>query len=86
MRKGLEESLATIEKLEKPVVAYKAFGAGRILPKDTLPYVFRRLRRKDGVCAGVFPKSRDELAEDAALTAALTAERRPEGPPTAGRP
>ena len=30
VREGLEESLATIEKLEKPVVAYKVLGAGRI--------------------------------------------------------
>ena len=33
VREGLEESLATIEKLEKPVVAYKVLGAGRIAPK-----------------------------------------------------
>ena len=37
VREGLEESLATIEKLDKPVVAYKALGAGRIMPGDTLP-------------------------------------------------
>ena len=56
-----------IEKLDKPVVAYKALGAGRILPKDTLPYIFKRLKSKDGVCIGVFPKKQDELAENAEL-------------------
>ena len=72
VKKGLEESLAVIEKLDKPVVAYKVLGAGRILPKDTLPYVFRRLKRKDGICLGAFPKKRNEIAENSALTRSLT--------------
>ncbi|NQT82791.1 twin-arginine translocation signal domain-containing protein [bacterium] len=72
VREGLEESLATIEKLHKPVVAYKVFGAGRILPKDTLPYVFKRLKPKDGICVGVFPKKRDEIAENSSLTLKLS--------------
>jgi len=69
---GLEESLATIEKLDKPVIAYKVLGAGRILPKDTFPKVFRRLRPKDGICVGVFPRGKDELAENARLTRQLS--------------
>ncbi|MEK7675753.1 MAG: hypothetical protein AAB676_07970 [Verrucomicrobiota bacterium] len=72
VREGLEESLATIEKLEKPVVAYKVLGAGRFLPKDTLPYIFKRLKPKDGLCVGVFPKNRDEIAENSSLTRQLT--------------
>ena len=72
VREGLEESLATIEKLDKPVVAYKVLGAGRLAPADTLPYIFKRLRPKDGICVGVFPKTRDELAENAALTRRLS--------------
>ena len=72
VREGLEESLATIERLDKPVVAYKVLGAGRVLPKDTLPYLFKRLRPKDGICVGVFPKTRDELAENASLTRRLS--------------
>ncbi|MCF7709178.1 MAG: hypothetical protein K9N52_09800 [Verrucomicrobia bacterium] len=69
---GLEESLTTIEKLAKPVIAYKVLGAGRIQPKKTLPVVFRRLKRKDGICLGVFPKEKDEIAEDSRLTERLT--------------
>jgi hypothetical protein len=69
---GLEESLATIEKLDKPVVAYKVLGAGRVLPKDALPYVLKRLRRKDGICLGMFPKKTDQIAENAALTGKLS--------------
>jgi hypothetical protein len=79
VREGLEESLATIEKLRKPVVAYKVLGAGRILPKDALPDVFKRLKPKDGICVGVFPNKRDEIAENSSLTLKLT--RRPPGQP-----
>ncbi|MHB1036889.1 MAG: twin-arginine translocation signal domain-containing protein [Pirellulales bacterium] len=68
VREGLEESLATIEKLAKPVVAYKVLGAGRISPKETFPYVLRRLKPKDGLCVGVFPKKSDEIAENVQLT------------------
>jgi len=64
---GLEESLAVIAKLDKPVVGYKVLGAGRILPKDTLPVVFKRLKPKDGLCLGMFPRDRDEVAENSAL-------------------
>ena len=74
---GLEESLATIEKLEKPVVAYKVLGAGRILPKDALPEVLKRLRRKDGIGIGLFPRDKDQLAEDSALMTQPTGPARP---------
>jgi hypothetical protein len=72
VREGLEESLATIEKLTKPVVAYKALGAGRVMPAETLPYIFKRLKPKDGVCIGVYPKTRDEIAENAGLVKKLS--------------
>jgi len=45
----------------------------RIKPADTLPYVFKRLKRKDGICVGVFPKhNRDEVKENVTLTQELT--------------
>jgi hypothetical protein len=35
--------------------------------------VFKRLKRKDGICVGVFPKgSRDEVRENVTLTQELT--------------
>jgi len=77
VRPGFDESLATIEKLEKPVVAYKVLGAGRIPPKDTIPEVLRRLKRKDGICIGMFPRDSDQIAEDAALMIELTGRARP---------
>ncbi len=70
----LEQALATIAKLEKPVVAYKVLGAGRIMPKEALPRLFERIRPKDGLCVGVFPKkNRQEIAENAALVKRLSA-------------
>ena len=69
VKEGLEESLATIEQLDKPVIGYKVLGAGRIKPEETLPYVFTRLKSKDGLCIGVFPKkNRREIRENVALT------------------
>jgi hypothetical protein len=59
------------------VVAYKVLGAGRILPKDALPEVLRRLRRKDGICIGMFPRDKDQLAEDAALMTQPAGQARP---------
>ncbi len=73
VRAGLEESLNTIAKLEKPVVGYKVLGAGRVKPADTLPYVFQRLKPKDGICVGVFPhKNAREIAENVAWTKKCT--------------
>ena len=72
VKKGLEESLAVVEKLDKPVIAYKVLGAGRIMPNDTLPYVFKRLKPKDGICVGVFPRKRNEIVENSSLTRELS--------------
>ena len=72
VKKGLDESLQTIAKIDKPVVAYKALGAGRIAPQETLPYIFKRLKKKDGICLGMFPKKRDEIAENSQLTRELS--------------
>ncbi len=73
VREGLEQSLATIDKLAKPVVGYKALGAGRILPQDAFPYLFKRLKPKDGLCVGMFPKEDpDQVAENVTLTSKLS--------------
>lgn len=70
-----DKALATIAKLEKPVVAYKALAAGRLSPKEAFPYVLARLREKDGLCVGVFPKDSDHIGEDTELVGKLS--RRP---------
>ena len=72
IRSGFDEFMAAIEKLRKPVVAYKVLGAGRILPRDTLPEIVKRLKRKDGLCIGMFPRDKDQIAENCALVRELT--------------
>lgn len=73
VHQGLQQSLATIDKLEKPVVGYKVLGAGRLRPQETLPYVFRRLKRKDGICVGIFPNKNPRQAhENVAVTKQCT--------------
>ena len=70
-----ELALAAIRKLDKPVVAYKVLAAGRLAAKPAFTHVFQHLKRKDGICVGVFPKDdRDQVAENAALTRELTRE------------
>lgn len=71
-----EKALATIAKLAKPVVAYKVLAAGRIAPAEAFPYVLERLRPKDGICVGVFPKDKpNEVAEDSGLMRKLSARK-----------
>ena len=67
-----EKALATMRKIDKPMVGYKVLGAGRLDPKEALPHVLKSIKPIDGVCIGVFPKKKDEIAENAALVAELT--------------
>jgi hypothetical protein len=67
-----EKAIRTIREIEKPVVAFKVLGAGRFPPQEAFPFLLNRVRPKDGLCVGVFPKTRDEVAENAALARDLT--------------
>ncbi len=69
----LELALATIRKLDKPVVAYKVLAAGRVLPETAFARLFPNLKPKDGLCVGVFPEDKpDQLAENASLVQRLS--------------
>ena len=68
-----DQALATIRKLDKPVVAYKVLAAGRLKPKEAFAHLLEHVRPKDGLCVGVFPKKSDEITENATLTAKLSA-------------
>ena len=73
-----QKAVETIAKLEKPVVAYKVLGAGRMPPEVGLAFAFRHLRKTDGVCVGVYPKDDpDQVKEDAELVEKFT-----KSPPT----
>ena len=76
-----DRAVATIAKIDKPVVAYKILAAGRLPTKQAFAFAFAHLRTKDGVCVGVFPpRKQDMIQEDTALTLSLTA-----NPPTTKR-
>ena len=67
-----EKAVRTIRQMEKPVVAFKVLGAGRFPPSEAFPFLLNRVRPKDGLCVGMFPKDRDEVAENTALARDLT--------------
>jgi hypothetical protein len=68
-----EKAAATIERLEKPVVAYKILAAGRLTASEGFEYAFNRIKRKDGVCVGIYAqKAIDQIRQNATYTEMLT--------------
>lgn len=62
-----------IQQLEKPVIAYKILGAGRVPPEEGFEFALRNIRTKDGVCVGVFTKENPlEIAENAGYVKRLS--------------
>jgi hypothetical protein len=68
-----EKAAATIAALAKPVVAYKILGAGRLTAGEGFEYAFNHLKRKDGVCVGIYAqKAIDQIRQNATYTEMLT--------------
>jgi len=68
-----QRAIKAIRQIRKPVVGYKILAAGRLQGKEGFTFAFRHLRRKDGVCVGMFPKHQpDQIQENADLTRRLT--------------
>jgi len=68
-----EKAVATIKRLEKPVIAYKILAAGRLTASEGFEYAFSHIRRKDGVCVGIYAKSAiDQIRQNATYTEKLT--------------
>ena len=67
-----DQAMAAIKRIEKPVMGYKVLAAGRLPAEEGFTFAFENLRRKDGICVGVFPKDDpDQVAENAGLTQRL---------------
>lgn len=64
-----EIAMKTIQAItDKPVIAYKILGAGRVPPQDGFSYAFKNIAAKDGVCVGIYQEKKpDMLAEDVGL-------------------
>jgi hypothetical protein len=68
-----EKAVATIERLEKPVIAYKILAAGRLTASEGFEYAFSHINRKDGVCVGIYAqKAIDQIRQNATYTEMLT--------------
>jgi len=69
-----EKAVATIAQLKKPVIAYKILGAGRLAAAEGFEYAFAHIKRKDGVCVGIYAqKAIDQIRQNATFTETLTA-------------
>jgi len=65
---------ATIARLKKPVIAYKILAAGRLAASEGFEYAFSHIRRKDGVCVGIYAQNAvDQIRQNATFTEMLTA-------------
>jgi len=68
-----EKAVATIAQLEKPVIAYKILAAGRLAASEGFEYAFSRIKRKDGVCVGIYAQNAiDQIRQNATYTEMLT--------------
>ncbi len=57
-------ALAALPRLERPCVAYKVLGAGRLSPEEGLADVRMALRPTDGVLIGMYPPDRSDIVGD----------------------
>jgi hypothetical protein len=68
------KAIEVIAKIDKPVIAYKILAAGRLAPADGFEFAFNHIRRKDGVCVGIYMKdAQDQIRQNATFTEMLTA-------------
>jgi hypothetical protein len=68
-----KKAVATIQELEKPVIAYKILAAGRLPASEGFEYAFNHIARKDGVCVGIYARRAiDQIRQNATYTETLT--------------
>jgi hypothetical protein len=66
------KALDTLQKLNRPCIAYKVMGAGRLKMPMALEDVGQALRPKDGILIGMFPPDRPNIvAENVQAVASL---------------
>jgi len=68
-----DKAAATVARLVKPVIAYKILAAGRLTAAEGFEYAFNHIRRKDGVCVGIYAENAiDQIRQNATYTEMLT--------------
>ncbi|MGL6193925.1 MAG: hypothetical protein ACRC2T_03795 [Thermoguttaceae bacterium] len=68
-----EEMVKVIQKVERPCLAFKILGAGRkcdspLSTENAFKYAFENIKPTDAVVVGMYPKFRDEIAENVKFT------------------
>jgi hypothetical protein len=64
---------ATVIQLKKPVIVYKILGAGRLTAAEGFEAAFNNIKRKDGVCVGIYARNAiDQIRQNATYTKMLT--------------
>lgn len=68
-----EKAVAMVLRLDKPVIAYKILAAGRLPASEGFEYAFNHIRRKDGVCVGIYAqRAIDQIRQNATYTELLS--------------
>lgn len=67
-------AIDAIRRIDKPCIAYKILGAGRVPAREAFEYAFANIKRTDAVNVGIYRGDNDRMVEeDAALTAEILA-------------
>ena len=74
-----ERMLDTVAACSKPCLVFKILGASRKcenpeMVRETFRHIFARIKPSDAVVVGMFPKHRNQVAENAAIVREMTAE------------
>jgi hypothetical protein len=74
-----ERMLDTVAACRKPCLVFKILGATRKcgtpeMVRDTFRHVFARIKPNDAVVVGMFPRDRNQVAENAALVREICAQ------------
>ena len=57
-------ALSALPCLDRPCIAYKVLGAGRLSPEEGLADVRKVLRPTDGVLIGMYPPDHSDIVAD----------------------
>lgn len=69
-----EKAVEVLRSLEKPVIAYKILGAGRLPANEGFEYALAHIRKTDGLCVGIYAKlAIDQVRQNATYTETLSA-------------
>ena len=58
------KAVEAIRQIQKPCIAYKVMGAGRVPPEDALRFAYSNIKPTDAVVVGMFPKDNPRMVEE----------------------